>query len=71
MIFLHAQQFATLLGLLTIVPTGHGAVYFNINNLVIYVDPYSVSTDYSGYPKATFFSTMIIMIITTKSPKHL
>ncbi len=52
MIFLHAQQFATLLGLLTIVPTGHGAVYFNINNLVIYVDPYSVSTDYSGYPKA-------------------
>lgn len=52
MIFLHAQQFATLLGLLTIVPAGHGAVYFNINDLVIYVDPYSGSTDYSGYPKA-------------------
>ncbi len=52
MIFSASQQFTTLLGLLTIVPSGHGAVCFMLEETVIYVDPYSATTDYSGYPKA-------------------
>ena len=52
MIFTASQQFTTLLGLLTIVPAGHGAVCFTIENTVIYVDPYSATTDYGRYPKA-------------------
>lgn len=52
MIFSASQQFTTLLGLLTIVPSGHGAVCFMLEETVIYVDPYSATTDYSKYPKA-------------------
>jgi L-ascorbate metabolism protein UlaG (beta-lactamase superfamily) len=52
MIFSVSQQFTTLLGLLTIVPSGHGAVCFMLEETVIYVDPYSATTDYSKYPKA-------------------
>ncbi|MFA5444179.1 MAG: MBL fold metallo-hydrolase [Bacteroidales bacterium] len=52
MIFSASQQFTTLLGLLTIVPSGHGAVCFMLEETVIYVDPYSATTDYSEYPKA-------------------
>ncbi|MFA5769449.1 MAG: MBL fold metallo-hydrolase [Bacteroidales bacterium] len=52
MIFSASQQFTTLLGLLTIVPSGHGAVCFKLEEKVIYVDPYSATTDYSEYPKA-------------------
>lgn len=52
MIFTASQQFTTLLGLLTIVPAGHGAVCFKLEDIVIYVDPYSATTDYSRYPKA-------------------
>lgn len=47
-----AHEFATLLGMLAIAPTGHGAVLFQMNGLTIYVDPYSETTDYTGYPKA-------------------
>jgi len=52
MIFTLAQQFSTLLGLLTIVPTGHGAVCLKLEDKIIYIDPYSQTTDYTGYPKA-------------------
>ncbi|HQF05173.1 MAG TPA: MBL fold metallo-hydrolase, partial [Bacteroidales bacterium] len=52
MIFTLAQQFSTLLGLLTIVPTGHGAVCLKLEDKIIYIDPYSQTTDYAGYPKA-------------------
>ena len=52
MIFTLAQQFSTLLGLLTIIPTGHGAVCLKLENKIIYIDPYSQTTDYTGYPKA-------------------
>jgi len=52
MIFSASQKFTTLLGLLTIVPSGHGAVCFMLEETVIYVDPYSATTDYSKYPKA-------------------
>lgn len=52
MIFTASQQFSTLLGLLTIVPAGHGAVCFKLEEKIIYVDPYSQTTDYRGYPKA-------------------
>ncbi len=50
--FALAQQITTLLGLLTLAPTGHGAVMFQLDHTVIYVDPYSQNTDYSKYPKA-------------------
>ncbi len=52
MIFSASQQFTTLLGLLTIVPSGHGAICFMLEETVIYADPYSATTDYSEYPKA-------------------
>lgn len=52
MIFSVSQQFTTLLGLLTIAPSGHGAVCFMLEETIIYVDPYSATTDYSEYPKA-------------------
>ena len=50
--FAASQIFRTLLGTLTLVPTGHGAVFFKLNELVFYIDPYSETTDYSTFPKA-------------------
>lgn len=50
--FVLAHQITTLLGLLAMAPTGHGAVMFQLDKMVIYVDPYSQNTDYSNYPKA-------------------
>ncbi|NLA15059.1 MAG: MBL fold metallo-hydrolase [Bacteroidales bacterium] len=52
MIFTLSQQFKTSLGTLTIVPAGHGAVCFRLGDLIMYIDPYSETTDYSKFPKA-------------------
>lgn len=51
-IFTSAHVFATALGPLTLVPTGHGAVCFKLDDRIIYVDPYSEAQDYTAYPKA-------------------
>lgn len=48
-----SHQFPTSLGLLTVVPVGHGCVLFQLGDTTLFVDPYSEAADFSRFPKAT------------------
>jgi hypothetical protein len=45
------KTYSTPLGELTINFIGHASVYFQINGLNIYVDPYTKEADFSTYAK--------------------
>ncbi|MDD4820499.1 MAG: MBL fold metallo-hydrolase, partial [Flavobacteriales bacterium] len=59
------DTYKTLMGELEICPMGHAGVFFHINDLNIYVDSYSETTDYSAMPKAD------ILLITHEHFDHL